>query len=354
MKTKSSSSSMKVSLGIFLVVVALLMGFVLTLLVKSTTKVTPVVVAVNPIKTGQVIKPEDVMTIEMGSYNVPQQVITNANQVVGRYALRDIPAEEILFSSSITNDYIKRLSEKAKYGAMAMPINMLETVAGDIKENDFVTILVSMKKNKDQEEFGEESSQLPEVNTALIYTKELAAVRVLGLYSNDGQKYEKGVSKGSPSMIVFDALPVQRVLLNQARDNGKIRITILPEYVQEGFRKAWGLNKTENDEEDDTDEKIQRELESNEELEKEHMKMSEKDSIGSLVDDEDEDVIEGTSDDIMDNNIDNNSDVNDDKSDVNDDNSNVNNDKSSDDIDTKEEDDDSFFDDFSDEPEDKK
>lgn len=339
MKTKSSSSSMKVSLGIFLVVVALLMGFVLTLLVKSTTKVTPVVVAVSSIKTGQVIKPEDVMTIEMGSYNVPQQVITNTNQVVGRYALRDIPAEEILFSSSITNDYIKRLSEKAKYGAMAMPINMLETVAGDIKENDFVTILVSMKKNKDQEEFGEESSQLPEVNTALIYTKELAAVRVLGLYGNDGQKYEKGVSKGSPTMIVFDALPVQRVLLNQARDNGKIRITILPEYVQEGFRKAWGLSKAEDDEEDNTDERIQRELESNEELEKEHMKMSEKDSIGSLVDDEDEDVIEGTSDDIMDNEIG--------------DNSNVNDDESFDDFDAEGKDEDSFFDDFSDEPEDK-
>lgn len=348
MKTKSSSSSMKVTLGIFLIVVALIMVLIQTILVKSTTKVTPVVVAVKPIRTGTVIKPEDVMTIEMGSYNVPQKVITNANQVIGRYAIRDIPAEELIFSSSITNDYVKRLSEKAKYGAMAMPIDMLETVAGDIKENDFVTILVSMRKSKDQESFGEQSSQLPEVGTALIYTKELAAVRVLGLYSGNGQKYEKGVTQGSPNMIVFDALPVQRVLLNQARDNGKIRITILPEYVQEGFRKAWGLSKLEPEEEENVENKIQQELESNEELEKEHMNMSEKDSIGTLVDkgEDDEDIIEGTSDDIMDisgdneNHSDNNSET--DKENQGDSKKENHDDKK-----PKEDEDDDFFEDFS-------
>lgn len=302
MNMKRSSKSSKWLIGVFLLIISVILAFILAMLIKSTTKVRTVLVTVNEVKAGSVITKDDIIPMEVGEYNSPKNLVSEPSQVIGRYAIRDIPANEYIFSSSITNDYMKRLSEKAKYGAMAIPINTLDSVTADIKENDFVTILVSMKKNKDQEIQGESTDQLPEVSTALIYTKELAAVRVLGLYTSDGKKYEKGVTEGSPSMIVFDALPVQRVLLNQAIDNGKVRITILPEYVQNGFRKAWGLLDEKDNEKVDSDKVediIESNLEKNQELEEKHMNMSEKDTIGNLVDKENDDVIEGTKEDII-------------------------------------------------------
>ena len=302
MNMKRSSKSSKWLIGVFLLIISVILAFILAMLIKSTTKVRTVLVTVNEVKAGSVITKDDIIPMEVGEYNSPKNLVSEPSQVIGRYAIRDIPANEYIFSSSITNDYMKRLSEKAKYGAMAIPINTLDSVTADIKENDFVTILVSMKKNRDQEIQGESTDQLPEVSTALIYTKELAAVRVLGLYTSDGKKYEKGVTEGSPSMIVFDALPVQRVLLNQAIDNGKVRITILPEYVQNGFRKAWGLLDEKDNEKVDSDKVediIKSNLEKNQELEEKHMNMSEKDTIGNLVDKENDDVIEGTKEDII-------------------------------------------------------
>lgn len=302
MNMKRSSKSSKWLIGVFLLIISVILAFILAMLIKSTTKVRTVLVTVNEVKAGSVITKDDIIPMEVGEYNSPKNLVSEPSQVIGRYAIRDIPANEYIFSSSITNDYMKRLSEKAKYGAMAIPINTLDSVTADIKENDFVTILVSMKKNRDQEIQGESTDQLPEVSTALIYTKELAAVRVLGLYTSDGKKYEKGVTEGSPSMIVFDALPVQRVLLNQAIDNGKVRITILPEYVQNGFRKAWGLLDEKDNEKVDSDKVediIESNLEKNQELEEKHMNMSEKDTIGNLVDKENDDVIEGTKEDII-------------------------------------------------------
>lgn len=302
MNMKRSSKSSKWLIGVFLLIISVILAFILAMLIKSTTKVRTVLVTVNEVKAGSVITKDDIIPMEVGEYNSPKNLVSEPSQVIGRYAIRDIPANEYIFSSSITNDYMKRLSEKAKYGAMAIPINTLDSVTADIRENDFVTILVSMSKNKDQEIQGESTDQLPEVSTALIYTKELAAVRVLGLYTSDGKKYEKGVTDGSPSMIVFDALPVQRVLLNQAIDNGKVRITILPEYVQNGFRKAWGLLDEKDNEKVDSDKVediIESNLEKNQELEEKHMDMSEKDTIGNLVDKENDDVIEGTKEDII-------------------------------------------------------
>lgn len=302
MNMKRSSKSSKWLIGVFLLIISVILAFILAMLIKSTTKVRTVLVTVNEVKAGSVITKDDIIPMEVGEYNSPKNLVSEPSQVIGRYAIRDIPANEYIFSSSITNDYMKRLSEKAKYGAMAIPINTLDSVTADIRENDFVTILVSMSKNKDQEIQGESTDQLPEVSTALIYTKELAAVRVLGLYTSDGKKYEKGVTDGSPSMIVFDALPVQRVLLNQAIDNGKVRITILPEYVQNGFRKAWGLLDEKDNEKVDSDKVediIESNLEKNQELEEKHMNMSEKDTIGNLVDKKNDDVIEGTKEDII-------------------------------------------------------
>lgn len=252
-KSKMSTKNKMYILSIVFLIISIVCGITLYMFVTESLKTTPVVITNRDIKAGKMISEGDVSVISVGKQGIQSNIITSKANVVGKYALRDMKQNEYVFSTSLTDDYVKRLSEKAKYGAIAVPIDNLQAVTGDIKENDFVGayISVDIKKNENPTQNVETASDvLPDVSTALIYSEELTALRVLGLY--DGSSNKAGVASAStdengntsykqPSMIVFDAMPAQRTLLIQAIDNGKIRLIIHPEYVQRGFRKIWGL-----------------------------------------------------------------------------------------------------------------
>lgn len=302
MNTKQKQSKSALMIGALLIALALVAGVILFVFVKNARQTTPAVVAVANLKAGDMIKEEDVTVVQVGSYGQPQTLAIAPEQVVGSYMTRDISTGEMFFTSSVTNDYYKRLSEKAKYGAIAIPINNLDAVTGDIKENDFVTVLVSMRKTDKTQAVAQNSNALPDTNTALIYTKELAAIRVLGLYDGSGKQLEKTEEGISPSMLVVDALPIQRVLLNQARDNGTIRLVIPPEYIQQAYRKSWGL--VEENKYDEVEENLQKGFEDEEEIEKRHMELSDQENLDDLIRETnrvgDGEVIEGTKEDIID------------------------------------------------------
>lgn len=203
---------------------------------------------------------------------------------------------EYIFSTSLTDDYIKRLSEKAKYGAIAIPIDNLDAVTGDIKENDFVGAYISVDIKKDQDNSTAVGSDaLPNATTALIYSKELTSIRVLGLY--DGNSNVAGVDSKrtdeegnttytSPSMIVFDAMPAQRTLLIQAIDNGKLRLIIHPEYIQKEYRKAWGLEGADSIDSPENElqkDEIQKNIEEQERIKNSHDQISESPSVNSYM-----------------------------------------------------------------------
>ena len=295
-KAKMSSKNKSYIAAFIFVIISLALGVFLYIITKESLKTTQVIVSNRPIKAGHLMSDADLGTISVGKQGLQNNVAIQKSSVVGKYALRDMMPNEYIFSTSLTDDYIKRLSEKAKYGAIAIPIDNLDAVTGDIKENDFVGAYISVDIKKDQDNSTAVGSDaLPNATTALIYSKELTSIRVLGLY--DGNSNVAGVDSKrtdeegnttytSPSMIVFDAMPAQRTLLIQAIDNGKLRLIIHPEYIQKEYRKAWGLEGADSIDSPENElqkDEIQKNIEDQERIKNSHDQISESPSVNSYM-----------------------------------------------------------------------
>ena len=295
-KAKMSSKNKSYIAAFIFVIISLAFGVFLYIITKESLKTTQVIVSNRPIKAGHLMSDADLGTISVGKQGLQNNVAIQKSSVVGKYALRDMMPNEYIFSTSLTDDYIKRLSEKAKYGAIAIPIDNLDAVTGDIKENDFVGAYISVDIKKDQDNSTAVGSDaLPNATTALIYSKGLTSIRVLGLY--DGNSNVAGVDSKrtdeegnttytSPSMIVFDAMPAQRTLLIQAIDNGKLRLIIHPEYIQKEYRKAWGLEGADSIDSPENElqkDEIQKNIEDQERIKNSHDQISESPSVNSYM-----------------------------------------------------------------------
>lgn len=244
------------------VLVSVLTSFGSYYLITSTKKtiMVPIVKTASGSKITKGDKITDVGYVEVNPsiLNV-NDIVLDANDLVGNYALRDMNPGEFFYSKWVSTDYYKRLAERAIYGAVPAPTSQISSVNGEVKENDFVMLSIITGADEERVYDGDiTSDQLPTGSVNLIEPAELSAVRVLGVYSGSGIDINdiRGTivqangsvppdsSLAQPSFIVFDANPVQRAMILQAQYSGTIQLTILPEAVQEEYREQWGLNST--------------------------------------------------------------------------------------------------------------
>lgn len=240
-----------------------------SILIENSLKTVWVPVA-NPsspdgiIRKGDLILAEDIVTMEVGSYGFPGNIVLDPNVVKDKYATRDLVKGEYFYNHTLSTNYQKSLSEKVRYGAVAVPIDLITSVNADIQEDDFVMVKIIM--GAEETEVGAPSQdfsnvdiggRLPDSGVTIIDDELLAAVRVVGFYEGGGsditkkkrfnrEKVGNQVKDESlnPRMIVFDANPIQQALLLQGAYGGKIQLIILPEEEQIKHKTNWGLMDT--------------------------------------------------------------------------------------------------------------
>lgn len=267
---KKSLKSRKTSTAIVSVSAALMIALLTGLVLSAQNDTITVPISTQPIYKGEEITPDKVSYIDIGRAGIPVNLATTEAQVIGKYAVRDYGVGEYFFGTSLTTDYYKRLSEKAKYGAIAVSTNTIKAVTSDIRENDFVKVLLVMQKDNNSEEVeinnaletndaevSKSTAKFTNSKSVIVSPKDLSAVRVLGVYSGDAKSIEwakdklnqttpdklKETEAANASIVVFDAKPVQQALLASIEYGGTMHMVILPEEVQEEYREAWGLNK---------------------------------------------------------------------------------------------------------------
>ena len=235
-------------------VVALSATVLMTLIIKESKEQIMVPITTADIVEGEKLKPDKITEVPIGKHNLPENMITNIKDLNGKYATRAYGPNEYLFASALTENYMKKLQEKAKYGAVAISVDLVQAANADIAENDFVRVLI-VTKDDGSTVNTTAGTTVPDGNTAIIYSEELSAVRVLGVYDassgsvepkkdsnrENEKELEADIQNVTPKMIVFDALPIQQALLVQAEYSGKIHIVVHPKEVQDTYRKVWGL-----------------------------------------------------------------------------------------------------------------
>lgn len=248
-----------IGLGITMAGVASLCTYMLIEQSLKTTEI-PVASPSSPdgiLEPGDIVLAEDISMIEVGTFGFPNNIVRDINAIKGKYVTRETRADEFFYSYYLTDNYQKTLSEKVRYGAVSVPIDLISSVNADIKEDDFVMVKIIMgaQDEEDTTDYGNVSldGKLPDSGVTIIDDEALAAVRVVGFYdssSADVTQMKKANYANTdpntqqainPRMIVFDANPIQQALLLQGAYGGQIQLVILPEEEQIKHKKEWGL-----------------------------------------------------------------------------------------------------------------
>ena len=90
-------------IGVLCILLALIICFGVTpLFSRSASEKTEIVRVTMDIKEGDEITAEMVQTVEVGAYNLPQNLMTDKKEVVGKYATADLAAGDYILSSKLS------------------------------------------------------------------------------------------------------------------------------------------------------------------------------------------------------------------------------------------------------------
>ena len=131
--------------GICIFIAALLSFLVLPGIYKSKDSTTIVIKLTEDVRAGTRIEKGMLKEIEIGSYGLPKGVVTNADEITGKYAVSNICKDELLFSKKFV-EYAsderldKILAEGKKLVSVSVASNAA-SVANHLKSGDVVTLV---------------------------------------------------------------------------------------------------------------------------------------------------------------------------------------------------------------------
>ena len=129
-------------LGVLCIVLSLIICFAVTpLFNKAMSEKTEIVRVVKPISVGEEIISDMVKTIEVGSYNLPDDVVKHSDTVVGAFASADLaPGDYILTSKIAEEPAASNLTKSCieKEGNLSVAVKDLPLLSGKQRRLDSV------------------------------------------------------------------------------------------------------------------------------------------------------------------------------------------------------------------------
>lgn len=134
-------------IGILCIVLSLVICFVVTpLFNKSISKKTEIVRVVKPIKIGDEITKDMVKRVEVGAYNLPEDVVRTMEEVTGKYASAAmVPGDYIIHSKiadepAAENAYLYSLNGEKQ--AVSLSIRAFANgLSGKLISGDIVSVI---------------------------------------------------------------------------------------------------------------------------------------------------------------------------------------------------------------------
>lgn len=208
-------------IGVICILVALVICFGVTpLFNQSISKTAEVVRVVKEIKAGDVITKDMVTTAEVGSYNLPANVIHNQDSVIGKYAAADLSAGDYILPAKLSdtpaaeNAYLYNLDGTKQ--AMSVTIKSFATgLSGKLQSGDIVSVIVADYR-------GTGETVIP---PELQYVEIISVTASTGYDANTGKATES--EKELPSTVTFLVLPEQAKVLAGLEQDSKLHLALI-------------------------------------------------------------------------------------------------------------------------------
>lgn len=208
-------------LGIICIVVALIICFAVAPLVNKLADSRKEVVRIaSDITQGRQITESDIEVVTVGSYNLPDGVITDKTAVIGKYATADFTKGDYLFADKLADtadsaDEVFRTLDGSRQ-AMSITIpSFAGGLSGKLKNGDIVSLLVY--SNDEGEVI------MPE---ALRYMRVITTTTANGFDKDELIPNEDGTYE-LPTTLSLLVTPQQAKLLTEYENSGKIHATLV-------------------------------------------------------------------------------------------------------------------------------
>ena len=207
-------------IGVLCILLALIICFGVTpLFSRSASEKTEIVRVTKDIKEGDEITAEMVQTVDVGAYNLPQNLMTDKKEVVGKYATADLAAGDYILSSKLSavpaaeNAYLYNLDGKKQ--AISVTIKSFATgLSGKLESGDIVTVIVADYQGKG------ETAIPPELQ----YVEVISVTASSGYDANTGEVVDE---KELPSTVTLLVTTEQAKVLAELEQDSELHLALV-------------------------------------------------------------------------------------------------------------------------------
>lgn len=226
--------------GVFCIVISLLICFVLTpLFNRSVSEKTKIVRVVKDIKNGDEIKKDMVQVVEVGGYNLPENVVREPDSVIGKFATADflvgdyILMEKLSDTPEVENTYLYHL-DGTKQAISVSIKNLAEGLSGKLVAGDIVSVIAPDYKKQG----------------ATVIPPELNYVEVIGVTASSGYDTDTEENTGNaeeekekqlPATVTLLASVEQAKILAELEAEGSIHLSLAYRGSKENAEKFLSL-----------------------------------------------------------------------------------------------------------------
>ena len=207
-------------IGVLCILLALIICFGVTpLFSRSASEKTEIVRVTMDIKEGDEITAEMVQTVEVGAYNLPQNLMTDRKEVVGKYATADLAAGDYILSSKLSavpaaeNAYLYNLDGTKQ--AISVTIKSFAVgLSGKLESGDIVTVIVANYQGKG------ETAIPPELQ----YVEVISVTASSGYDANTGEVVDE---KELPSTVTLLVTTEQAKVLAELEQDSELHLALV-------------------------------------------------------------------------------------------------------------------------------
>ena len=207
-------------IGVLCILLALIICFGVTpLFSRSASEKTEIVRVTKDIKEGDEITAEKVQTVEVGAYNLPQNLMTDKKEVVGKYATADLAAGDYILSSKLSavpaaeNAYLYNLDGTKQ--AISVTIKSFAVgLSGKLESGDIVTVIVADYQGKG------ETAIPPELQ----YVEVISVTASSGYDANTGEVVDE---KELPSTVTLLVTTEQAKVLAELEQDSELHLALV-------------------------------------------------------------------------------------------------------------------------------
>lgn len=207
--------------GVLCILLALVICFGVTpMFSRSASEKAEIVRVIADIKEGDEITEKMVDTVEVGAFNLPKDIMTRKDDVVGKYATADLQVGDYILSGKLSykpaaeNAYLYNLDGTKK--AMSVTIKSFATgLSGKLESGDIVSVLVA-----DYQGLGETT-----IPAELQYVEVISVTASSGYDANTGEVVTE--DKELPSTVTLLVTTEQAKVLAELEQESELHLALV-------------------------------------------------------------------------------------------------------------------------------